>query len=148
MKASLLDQVLRNKDNPSADSFLSPKNDAPHTLPDGSIIYDSTIAAINRILALNPHLHKRPTGVSSVPYALYNGHAPVDLSDKRTFLSLIHADWTPRTPHQVVLLLEYVERLAPTFSRDKIVISEGLIWNRETGELETYKEGDDIRTVS
>lgn len=88
---SLLDQVLESKDNPSIDSLLSPKDDQSRALPDGSVIYDSTIAAINRILSLNPHLHKRPTGISSAPYQLYNSHTPVDLADKRTFLSLIHA---------------------------------------------------------
>jgi len=145
---SLLDQVLKNKDAPSADSLLSPADDQPHQLSDGSVIYDSTIAAINRILSLNPHLHKRATGVSSSPYQLYNGHVPVDLTDKRTFLSLIHADWTPKTPHQLVLLMEYVEKYAPTFSRDCIVISDHLIWDRTTGELRTFTDEDGIRTVS
>lgn len=145
---SLLDQVLENKDNPSADSLLFPKDDQPHALPDGSIIYDSTIAAINRILALNQHLHKRPTGISSSPYQLYNGHTPVDLTDKRTFLSLIHADWTPRTPHQLVLLMDYVEKYAPTFSRDCVVISNHLLWDRTTGELRSFADEDGIRTVS
>lgn len=145
---SLLDQVLENKDKPSADSLLSPNDDRPHQLSDGSVIYDSTIVAINRILALNPHLHKRPTGISSSPYQLYNGHTPVDLTDKRTFLSLIHADWTPKTPHQLVLLMEYVEKYAPTFSRDCIVISDHLIWNRTTGELRTFTDEDNIRMVS
>ena len=145
---SLLDQVLENKDNPSAGSLLSPKDDQPHALSDGSIIYDSTIAAINRILALNPHLHKRPTCISSSPYQLYNGHVPVDLADKRTFLSLIHADWTPKTPHQLVLLMDYVEKYAPAFSRDCIVISNHLLWDRTAGELRSFADEDGIRTVS
>ena len=145
---SLLDQVLKKKDEPSADSLLFPKDDQPHQLFDGSVIYDSTIAAVKRILSLNPHLHKRATGVSSSPYQLYNGHTPVDLTDKRTFLSLIHADWSPRTPHQLVLLMEYVEKYAPTFSRDCIVISDHLIWDRNAGVLRTFTDEEDIRTVS
>lgn len=145
---SLLDQVLKNKDKPSADSLLSPKDDQPHQLSDGSVIYDSTIAAINRILSLNPHLHKRSTGISSSPWQLYNGHTPVDLTNKRTFLSLVHADWAPRTPHQLVLLMEHVEKYAPTFSRDCIVISDHLIWDRTAGVLRTFTDEEDIRTVS
>ena len=147
-ESSLLDQVLKNKDNPTPDSLLSPIDDQPHTLPDGSQIYDSTIAAVNRILELNPHLHKRPTGIPSRPYELYNSHTPVDLLDKRTFLSLIKADWTPATPFQAVKCAELVEEYAPLFSRDKLVISENLLWNRATGELETYTDEDGIHTVS
>lgn len=145
---SLLDKVLSSKDNPAADSLLSPTDDRSHTLPDGSTIYDSTVAAINRILDLNPHLHKRSTGISSRPYALYNGAQPVDLADKRTFLSLLKADWTPRTKFQLVFLEQKVLELAPTLSRDCIVVSEGLIWDREAGKLKTYKEEDNIKTVS
>lgn len=145
---SLLDQVLKNKDNPAADSLLSPADDQPHTLPDGSIIYDSTIAAVNRILALNPHLHKRPTGLQSRPYALYNSHTPIDLTDKRTLLSLLKADWEPRTKFQLVFLEQKVMELAPTFSRDCIVISDDLIWDRQTGTLKPFTEEDNIRTVS
>ena len=146
--SSLLDQVLKNKDNPSSDSLLSPKDDQPHTLSDGSAIYDSTIAAINRILSLNPHLHKRPTGIASVPYELYNGHAPVDLTDKRTFLSLLHADWTPASPHQAFLVEHYVMEYVPVLSRDKIVISDGLIWDKTTGALERFIDEDGVNIVS
>ena len=145
---SLLDQVLENKDKPSADSLLSPNDDRPHQLSDGSVIYDSTIAAINRILALNPHLHKRPTGLSSTPYQLYNSHTPVDLTDKRTFLSLIKADWTPRTPFQTVKCIEEVTEHVPIFSRDCIVISDHLLWDRTTGTLRPYTDEDKIYTVS
>lgn len=145
---SLLDQVLKNKDNPSPDSLLFPVDDQSHTLPDGSQIYDSTIAAVNRILSLNPHLHKRPTGISSHPYELYNSHTPVDLLNKRTFLSLLKADWAPATPFQAVKCAELVEQYAPVFSRDKLIISDNLLWNRVTGELETYTDEDDIHTVS
>lgn len=145
---NLLDQVLRNKDNPSADSLLSPTDDRPHTLSDGSTVYDSTIAAVNRILTLNPHLHKRPTGIQSQPFALYNSHTPVDLTDKRTLLSLLKADWEPRTKFQLVFLEQKVMELAPTFSRDCIVISDGLIWDRQTGTLRNFTEEDNIKTVS
>lgn len=145
---SLLDQVLEAKNSPPADSLLSPVDDQPHTLPDGSVIYDSTIAAVNRILSLNPHLHKRSTSIPSHPYELYNSHAPVNLLDKHTFLSLLKADWTPATPFQAVKCAELVEQHAPLLSRDKIVISEGLLWNRSTGELETYADKDNIHTVS
>lgn len=145
---SLLDQVLENKDNPNSDSLLSPKDDQSHTLSDGSVIYDSTIAAINRILSLNPHLHKRPSGVASSPYELYNGHTPVDLLDKRAFLSLLKADWTPCTPYQSVLVAEYVAKYAPLLSRDCIVISDHLLWDRTTGTLRTYTDDGQIRTVS
>lgn len=145
---SLLDKVLRKKDNPSADALLDPVNDMPHTLPDGAVIYDSTVAAINRILSVNPHLHKRETGYASHPYQLYNGQAPLDLADKMTFLSTIKADWMPRTRYQLVFLINKVTELAPLFSKDAIVISEGLIWNRETGKIETFTKDDGIRTVS
>lgn len=146
--ASLLDKVLTNKDNPTADQLLSPTDDKPHTLKDGSVVYDSTIAAINRILVLNPHLHKRTTGLVNKPYQLYNGYAPVDLSDKKTFLSLLKADFEPRTPFQTAFLIDKVTELAPILSRDCIVISDGLLWDRETGKLRTYDENDNIRTVS
>lgn len=145
---SLLDQVLENKDKPSADSLLSPKDDQPHTLPDGSVIYDSTIAAINRILSLNPHLHKRPTGIASRPYELYNGHTPVDLLDKHTFLSLLKADWTPQTRFQSAYLVDKVMELAPTLSRDCLVITDDLLWDRTTGTLRKVTKGDNIHTVS
>lgn len=140
-KHSLLEQVLRNKDTPSADSLLSPNDDEPHTLSDGSVVYDSTIAAINRILALNPHLHKRPTGVASSPFVLFNGHTPVDLTDKRTFLSLLKADWAPKTRYQLVFLIDKVTELAPTFSRDCILVTDTLLWDRTTGELKTIEPG-------
>lgn len=137
---SLLDQVLENKDNPSSDSLLSPKDDQPHALPDGPVIYDSTIAAINRILSLNPHLHKRPSGISSSSYELYNGHTPVNLLDKRVFLSLLKADWTPRTPYQSVLVAEYVVKYAPVLSYDAFFILPDLLWDRSTATLRRLSE--------
>lgn len=146
--SNLLDKVLKNKDRPSADSLLAPIDDQPHELRDGSVIYDSTIAAINRILAVNPHLHKRATGIKSRPYDLYDGHTPVDLTDKRTFLTLVKADWTPRTPYQTILVERYVTKYAPLLSRDCLMISDGLIWDRETGRLRKIKKDEEVRTVS
>ena len=145
---SLLDRVLTNKDNPAANLLLNASDDRCHQLPDGSTIYDSTIAAINRILVLNPHLHKRPTGSSAHPYQLYDGHTPVNLTDKRAFLTLVKADWTPRTPYQTILVERYIMKCVPTFSRNCIVISEGLIWDREAGVLRNIKKDEKVRTVS
>ena len=144
--ASLLDRVLDNKDNPKIDNLLSPADDLPHTLEDGSVVYDSTIAAINRILQLNPHLHKRMTVHGD--YQLYNGRKPVDLDDKLTFLSLIRADWTPATPWQMAFLHNKVLELVPVLSKDCIVVSEGLIWDRNAGKLQKFQKGDNIRSVS
>lgn len=146
--ANLLDRVLSNKDNPSADQLLSPTADNPHQLPDGSIIYDSTIAAINRILALNPHLHKRATGIRSRPYDLYDGHTPIDLTNRKTFLSLLKADFFPRTPFQTTFLVNKVIELVPLLTKDCVVVSKGLIWDREAGRLRKIKKNETIRTVS
>lgn len=146
--SNLLDRVLKNKDNPTADQLLSPADDKPHTLKDGSVVYDSTMAAIERILSINPHLHKRATGVAAEPYRLYNGHIPVDLTDKQTFFTLLRADWAPTTPWQTAFLVEQVMRRAPLLSKDCIVISEGLIWDRESGKLRNFSKIDNIRTVS
>lgn len=144
--ASLLDKVLTNKDNPTADQLLAPTDDKPHTLEDGSVIYDSTYAAIERILALNPHLHKRQSTFNN--WVLYNGHKQVDLTNKQTFLSLLRADWVPATPWQTAFLIEQIMERVPTLSRDCFVISDGLIWDREEGKLKTFTEKDNIRTVS
>lgn len=144
---SLLDKVLSSKDNPTADSLLSPTDDRPHQLPDGSVIYDSTIAAINRILELNPHLHKRNTGIASRPYALYNGAQLVDMTDKRTFLSLLKADWTPRTKFQLVFLEQKVLELVPTFSKECILVTDYLLWDRNTGTLTEIEPGS-VHSVS
>lgn len=138
---SLLDQVLKAKDSPSADSLLSPTDDNPHTLSDGSVVYDSTIAAVNRILSLNPHLHKRPTGNVSNPYILYNGHTPINILDKQIFFTLLKADWEPQTRFQTVFLVNKVMELVPTFSRDCILITDSLLWDRTTGTLQKIEPG-------
>lgn len=145
--SSLLDQVLSNMENPTAELALSPRADIQHTLSDGSVIYDSTIAAINRMLSVNPHLHKRFTGVEG-EYRLYNGWVPVDLDDKVTFLNLLRADWTPATPFQTAFLIKKVTELAPLLSKDCIIVSDGLIWDRDKGELRKIKKGETIRSVS
>lgn len=145
---SLLDKVLESKDNPSADLILAPQDDRAHVLEDGAVIYDSTIAAINRILEVNPHLHKRPTGIAAEPYILYNGHTPVDLTERKSFLSLLRADWTPATPWQMTFLYEKVMELVPVYSADCVVICDGLIWDRKTGEIKTFTKEDCINTVS
>lgn len=144
--SNLLDRVLKNKDNPTADQLLAPTDDKPHTLEDGSVVYDSTFAAIERILSINPHLHKRQTTFNN--WALYNGHKPVDLTNRQTFLSLLRADWTPATPWQTAYLIEQIMKRVPTLSKDCFVISEGLLWDRDQGKLRTFTEGDNIRTVS
>ena len=144
---SLLDQVLDAKDSPAADSLLNPTDDKAHKLDNGAVIYDSTIAAINRILALNPHLHKRPTGVRSRPYELYNGHTPVDVLDRRTFLSLLKSDWEPKSPYQSTLVENYVMELAPTFSRDGILVTDSLLWDRTEGVLKEIEPGS-VHSVS
>ena len=144
---SLLDQVLEAKDSPSADSLLAPVDDQPHTLPDGSVVYDSTITAINRILCLNPRLHKRPTSIPSSPFQLYNGHTPVDLTDKKTFLSLLKADWEPQTRYQLIFLIDKVMELAPVFSRDCILVTDSLLWDRTTSALKEIKPGS-VHSVS
>ena len=144
---SLLEQILSNKDNPSADFTMSPRVDSPRQLPDGSVVYTSTAGAINRILSLNPHLHKRATGVEG-EYQLYNGWTPVNLDDKMTFLSLLKSDWTPATPFQMAFLVKKVTELAPLLSRDCIIVSDGLIWDRDKGELRKIKKDETIRSVS
>lgn len=138
---SLLDQVLDAKDSPAADLLLSPVDDKPHRLPDGSVIYDSTIAAINRILSLNPHLHKRPTGTHSHPYELYNGHTPISLLERKTFLSLLKSDWTPKSPYQSTLVENCVMELVPVFSRDCFLVTDSLLWDSTTGMLREVQPG-------
>lgn len=147
---SLLDKVLASKDSPSADIVLSPKDDGAHVLPDGAVVYDSTIAAINRILELNPYLHKRLTGVRSRPYALYNQHTQVDLTDRRTLLSLLRADWAPCTHYQLVFLEQKVIELAPVLSYGGLFIPPNLLWDRESGKLKVLSDEElkELRTVS
>ena len=147
---SLLDRILDSKENPSADTFLSPKDNLQHQLPDGEVIYDSTIAAINRILTLNPHLHKRQSLEQQGAYQLYNGHTPVDLADKKTFLSLLRSDWVPPTPFQVVLVEKYVTEFAPSLSLRGFFIAPNLLWDMENATLikMTDEELKQIRTVS
>lgn len=143
---SLLDQVLERREHPQLDG--PPDEDTPHQLLDGSIVYDSTISALNRILDLNPHLHKRPTGDPSCPFILFNGHQPLRVLDDRTLLGLLRADFTPKTKYQLVFLEQQLFDLAPTLSFDCFVVSEGLLWDKRTGELRTFTEADQIKTIT
>ncbi len=147
--SSLLDQVLSNMENPSVRSMIASHTDSQHTLSDGSVVYDSTIAAINRILSVNPHLHKRFTGMEG-EYKLYNGWTPVDLDDKITFLNLLKSDWTPASPFQTAFLIKKVIELAPLLSKDCIVVPPNLLWDSSSGRLRkmTDEELSKIRTVS
>ena len=144
--SSLLDRVLDSKDNPSVDSVLAPQEDKPHTLSDGSVVYDSTIAAINRIFALNPHLYKRPT--MGRIYELYNGSQKINLDNWTHILSLLRGDWKPASNWQATFLKEKVMEMAPVISVGSFLISDGLLWDKEAGQLKRLEEGDTIRTTS
>lgn len=147
---SLLDQVFEKLDSPSADLVLNPTDDKPHQALDGSTVYSSTLAAIARILALNPHLHKRATGDQSKPYQLYNGHVAIDLKDQQTFFSLLKADWKPRSRYQMVFLIDKVTELAPVFSKDCQFIPPDLLWDRDSATLRRMSDEEltKLRTVS
>ena len=146
MPNSLLDKVLDNKDNPTVDFELSPKDDKPHRAKDGSIVYDSTIAAINRIFSLNPHLNKR-LSLRGNPQ-LFNGSKRVDLNNKHQLTELIRGDWEPKTEWQVTYLKEKVLEFAPDLSFAAYAITDDLYWDREDDKLKRVGDGDSIRTVS
>lgn len=135
---SLLTKVLDSKDNPSVESALSPREDLPHKLPDGSVVYDSTISAINRIFELNPALHKR---VTSKGERLYDGRTPVDITNQLQMLKLLHGDWAPKTDWQVIFLQEKVMEIAPIYSFDCFEVSPYLLWDREEAKLKKVKAG-------
>lgn len=142
--ASLLDKVLDNKDNPSVESELFPNDDIAHKLPDGSTVNDSTIAAINRIFELNPHLYKR---LLASGWTLFNGDRRIDLCNRVDLMSLIRADWSPTTDWQESLLIEKVMELAPVYSRDCYIIGDGLIWDKKEAKLKRFTEKDNIRSA-
>lgn len=142
--ASLLDQVLDNKDNPSVEEVLSPKDDHSYKLSDGSVVYESTISAINRILGLNPHLYKKRTLGG---YELFNGRDRINLGSFQQILSLIRGDWKPVTDWQVQFLREKVVELAPEMSFSGYLISDGLFWDKEKGELKRIEKDGTIRTT-
>ena len=135
--SSLLDKVLDSKDNPTVDNALSPKDDEAHRLPDGSVIYDSTISAINRIFELNPSLHKRVTPRGE---QLYDGRTPVDIKNQSQMLRLLHGDWTPKTDWQVIFLQEKVMEIAPIYSFDCYEVTSYLLWDRDEAKLKRIKE--------
>ena len=134
---SLLNKVLDKKDNPAIDSVLSPKDDMPHQLPDGAIIYDSTISAINRIFRTNPNLHKRITHTGETQ--LYNGRDPININNQLQLLKLMHGDWTPKTEWQTVFLQEKVMELAPIYSFDCYEVAPGLLWDKGKAKLKKIK---------
>lgn len=129
---SLLSQVLDSKDNPAADSILSPKDDTAHKLPDGSVVYDSTISAINRVFELNPYFHKRVNGRKQ---QLYNGSKKVDLKKPLEILSLLRSDWAPKTDWQLAFFIEKVTELAPVLSFDCYNVTDYLLWDKDTQTL-------------
>ena len=143
--ASLLDKVLNAKDSPTADSLLSPADDQPHKLEDGSVIYDSTIAAINRVFEYNPNLCKRE--VADHTYEMYNGRKRIDLKNEFQMLNLVRGDWTPKTKFQLALFCRLVTEIAPLFSFDGYIISDGLYWDCRTSTLKHFTEEDNIRSV-
>lgn len=130
---SLLDKVLSSRDSPSADQILAPADDKPHVLEDGSVVYDSTIAAVNRVFAVNPHLYKirESYGV----YKLYNAGTKISLRNVVQMYSLIKGDWEPKTKFQLAWFCTKVVELAPLLSFDCFIISDELIWDKETCTL-------------
>lgn len=144
--SSLLDKVLDKKDNPSVETSLSPRDDQAHQLPDGSIVYDSTIAAINRVFELNPHLYKKHT--HGHEFDLYNGSKRVNLNSWDQILSLVKGDWEPVTKWQVTFLREKIMELAPVMSVGSFKITNELLWDVEDAKLKRISEEDRIRTTS
>lgn len=144
--ASLLDRVLDFKDNPSSETQLSPSGDTPHQIEDGVIIYDSTIAALNRIFELNPHLYRKrqPNGV----YAIYNNNNAVDINNELQLLALIKGDWKPKSKYQIAWIREMIIKYAPELSYDKYLVSDELIWDKATATLSRVASDDDVHTVS
>lgn len=128
---SLLDKVLTSKENPVADTLLSPKDDKPHTLSDGSVVYDSTIAAINRVFEINPHLYKKSSDRGE---SLYLGRERLTLSGEQ-ILSLLRSDWVPKSDWQLTFFKEKVMEIAPTLSFDGYAITDYLFWDKETQTL-------------
>lgn len=141
---SLLDKVLSNKDNPGAELSLSPMDDKPHTMKDGSVIYDSTIAALNRILEVNPKLYKR---VEKTGVVLYNGNKRIDISVPATMVILVRGDWRPASEWQAALLRELVVEYAPELTLDQYMVTDDLIWDKNEAKLKRITEKDNIRTA-
>lgn len=144
--ASLLDKVLDNKDNPSVDISLSPKEDVAHRLSDGTTVYDSTIAAVNRVFDMNPHIYKKRS--SGGEFELYNNGKKLNLDNEMQILTLIKGDWEPKSKYQLAWFKEKVLEVAPIFSSDYYIVSDGLIWDKDDAKLKRFTEKDNIRGVS
>ena len=143
--STLLDKVLESKDDPSSDSILSPTDDHAHKLPGGEIVYDSTIAAVNRLFEKNPNLCKRMTAPGK--YELYNGRIRINLISEFEILRLVKGDWKPKTKFQLAWFYEKVFELAPTLSFEGYIISDGLYWDSNSATLKHFTEEDNIRSV-
>ena len=143
--SSLLDKVLDSKDNPTVDSTLSPKNDEAHKLADGSIVYDSTIAAINRVFDVNPHIYKKQTARGE---KIYIGQKPIKLESVYDARVLIKGDWEPKTDWQLIFFKNKILELAPEISFEGIKITDDLFWDREASILKRITEEDNIRSIS
>lgn len=141
---SLLDKVLDSKDNPSIDSSLSPKDDLPHQMADGSIVYDSTISAINRVFEMNPHLYKKQTMRGE---HLFNGPKMVRLDNPSEVTELLCGDWEPKTDWQLVFFKKKVMEYAPVLSFDGISVSDYLFWDKKTCTLRTINHGEVTTTI-
>lgn len=144
--ASLLDKVLDSKDNPGSDQILAPQDDNRHKLDDGSIVYDSTIAAVNRVFEVNPHIYKRWTAKGG--FELYNNEKRINLDNEFQMLALLKGDWEPRSKYQLAWFKEKVLELAPILSYDCYFVSDGLVWDKNDAKLKRITEKDNIKVVS
>lgn len=143
---NLLDKVLDNKDNPTSEQLLAPQDDARHKLEDGSIVYDSTIAAVNRVFEVNPHLYKRRGRGGE--YELHNGETKLSVNSELQLMALVKGDWDPKTKYQLAWFKEKVIELAPTVSFDKYLITDDLVWDKDEAKLKRITDNDNIRTIS
>ena len=144
--ASLLDRVLDSKDNPTSDQVLAPQDDIGHKLEDGSIIYESTIAAVNRVFETNQHIYKRraPDG----EFELYNNGKQVKLDNEMQLIALIKGDWEPKSKYQLAWFKEKILELAPILSHDCYLVSDGLVWDKNDAKLKRITGKDNIKVVS
>lgn len=142
---TLLEKVLESKDDPSSDSLLSPADDNAHKLPGGEIIYDSTIAAVNRVFEKNPNICKKIDYKGQ--FTLYNGRKVVNLTNELQLLRLVKGDWNPKTKFQLAWFYEKVFELAPTLSFEGYIVSDGLYWDVRTSTLKQFTEEDNIRSI-
>ena len=73
---------------------------------------------------------------------------PIYLDSWNHILSLLRGDWKPASDWQATYLREKVMELAPVISVGSFLVSEGLLWDKETAQLKRIEEGDTIRTTS